>query len=211
LTPGPALAYHFFLILKLLVFSDIHNDWKALRRLLAIEADYYIAAGDLVTWSKGLDQCGEILQARGDRVYVLPGNHESAEQIAGMCARFGLHDFHERHFEAEGWHIAGLGYSNPTPFNTPGEYNEQQLATRLGRFADLDPLVLVCHAPPHATALDRILPGLHAGSRSVREFIEAHQPEYFFCGHIHEAEGRAIRMGRTRARNVGKSGYLLEL
>jgi Icc-related predicted phosphoesterase len=45
----------------------------------------------------------------------------------------------------------------------------------------------------------------------VREFIEKHQPEYFFCGHIHEAEGVTIEMGRTRAMNVGKKGYLLEL
>ena len=57
--------------MKLLIFSDIHNDWKALERLLATEADYYIAAGDQVTWARGLDRCGEILQKRGDRVFVL--------------------------------------------------------------------------------------------------------------------------------------------
>ena len=57
----------------------------------------------------------------------------------------------------------------------------------------------------------RCAPGLHAGSTAVREFIAAHQPEYFFCGHIHEAEGVAVEIGRTRARNVGKPGHLLEL
>ena len=35
--------------------------------------------------------------------------------------------------------------------------------------------------------------------------------KYFFCGHIHEAEGVVIQMGATRAQNVGKKGYLLEL
>ena len=53
--------------------------------------------------------------------------------------------------------------------------------------------------------------GLHAGSRAVREFIEKYQPAYFFCGHIHEAEGVTIQMGATRAQNVGKRGYLLDL
>jgi hypothetical protein len=196
---------------KLLLFSDIHNDWKTLERLLAIEADYYIAAGDQVTWAKGIERCGQILAGRGDKVYVLPGNHESADMVAEMCARRGLHDFHERHFRVGRWQIAGLGYSSPTPFQTPGEYSEPQIAERLQRFAELTPLVLVCHAPPFDTPLDRIRPGLHAGSRSVRDFIEKHQPEYFFCGHIHEAEGVAVEMGRTRARNVGKAGYLLEL
>ena len=197
--------------MRLLIFSDIHNDWKALEKLLDTEADYYIAAGDQITWAKGLERCGEILQRRADQVYVLPGNHESAEQIANMCARYGMHNFHERHFQVGAWQVAGLGYSNPTPFNTPGEYSETQLADRLQRFAELDPLVLVCHTPPYGTELDRIRSGLHAGSSAVRDFIQKHQPQYFFCGHIHEAEGVQIEIGKTRAFNVGKKGYLLEL
>lgn len=197
--------------LKLLVFSDIHNDWQVLEKLLAVEADLYIAAGDQVTWGKGLDRCGEILQSRGDKVYVLPGNHESAADTRAMCARFHLHDFHEQHLALGAWHLAGLGYSNPTPFNTPGEYSEAELAGKLAPFEGLEPLVLVCHAPPYGTALDQIRPGLHAGSHAVREFLEKRPPAWFFCGHIHEAEGAAIRMGPTRARNVGKKGYLLEL
>jgi Icc-related predicted phosphoesterase len=196
---------------KLLVFSDIHNDWKALDRLLAIEADYYIAAGDQVTWGKGLDRAGEILAQRADKMYVLPGNHESAEMTAGMCQRFGLHHLHERHIEIGKWHVAGLGYSSPTPFHTPGEFSEAQIAERLIPFVPLAPLILICHAPPYGTALDQIKPGLHAGSQSVRAFIEQHQPTHFFCGHIHEAEGVAIQMGSTHAMNVGKAGHLLEL
>src|SRR5436190_16635253 len=199
------------LSLKLLIFSDIHNDWKTLERLLAMEADYYIAAGDLVSWAKGLDRAGEILRTRGDKVYVLPGNHKTASQIAGLCEKFGLHDLHERHMQLGKWNVAGLGYSGPTPFDTPGEYSEAQLAERLERFAGLSPLVLVCHAPPYETKLDRVRGGLHAGSTAIRDFIQRLQPAYFFCGHIHEAEGVGIEMGATRAWNVGKKGYLLEL
>ena len=142
---------------------------------------------------------------------MIPGNHESASQVSSLCARYGFHDLHERHIEIGRWQVAGLGYSNPTPFNTPGEYTEPQLAERLERFAELKPLVLVCHAPPFDTALDEYRPGQHAGSTAVRDFIKARQPEYFFCGHIHEAAGKVMLMGNTRARNVGRNGYLLEL
>jgi len=197
--------------MKLLLFSDIHNDWRTLERILSTDADYYISAGDQVTWGKGLERCGEILKTRGERMWVLPGNHESAAQISEMCALCGLNDFHERHIQVGRWHVAGLGYSNPTPFNTPGEYSEAEFARRLAPFAQLDPLVLVCHAPPRNTALDQVRPGLHAGSTAVREFIEKHQPAYFFCGHIHEAEGVEIQMGKTRARNLGKKAWMLEL
>ena len=196
---------------RLLIFSDIHNDWKTLESILRVEADFYISAGDQVTWGRNLDRCGQMLKTRGEKVWVLPGNHESASQIAALCEQYGLNDFHQRQFTAGAWHVAGLGYSNPTPFNTPGECSEAQIAEHLEPFAGLDPLVLVCHAPPYGTALDRIRPGLHAGSTAVRDFIQRCQPAHFFCGHIHEAEGVSIEMGRTRAHNVGKKAYLLEL
>lgn len=197
--------------MRLLVFSDIHGDEEALARLIEIEADGYFAAGDLTSWGRGLDRLGRLLARRSRKVWVLPGNHESAEAVAGMAARCGLHAFHGQALEWNGYHIAGLGYSNPTPFNTPGEYSEAEIARRLQAFAPLEPLVMICHCPPLGTALDRIREGVHAGSRSIREFLERHQPEYFLCGHIHEAEGAAVRLGRTQAINVGKRGYLLEL
>jgi hypothetical protein len=195
---------------KILVFSDIHGDHSALERLMEIEADYYFAAGDLTSWGRGLDRCGEIMQRRAAGVYVLPGNHESAEMTGELCRKFGLHHFHEQSFEAGGYHIAGLGYSSPTPFHTPGEYTEKEMGQRLAKFSTLKPLVLVCHCPPYGTALDRVREGEHAGSRAVAEFIQQYQPEVFFSGHIHEAAGVAARLGRTRAFNAGPQGRLLD-
>ncbi len=50
------------------------------------------------------------------------------------------------------------------------------------------PWVFVCHAPPHASKLDR-LPHVPypVGSRAVRSFIEARQPLLALHGHIHES------------------------
>ena len=197
--------------MRLLVFSDIHNDTRALERLLDTEADYYFAAGDMVTWARGFDKIGPVLARRAGRLYILPGNHESERDIAALCGRHGLHNFHGKSIEIAGHHVAGLGYSSPTPFDTPGEYSESEIADRLTPFSGLKPLVLICHCPPLNTALDRIKDGLHAGSRSVGEFIEREQPQWFFCGHVHEAEGVSIELGPTRATNVGKRGFLLEL
>ena len=197
--------------MKLLVFSDIHSDARALDRLMAIEADYYFCAGDLVNFSRGLDAMGEILKKRGDRVYVIPGNHESAQQVTDLCTRFGLNDFHGGRVEIDGFHVVGLGYSNPTPFDTPGEYSEEELEQRLHEFDGLKPMIAVCHVPPLGTMLDRITNLRHAGSRSMRAFLQREQPRYFFCGHIHEAAGGQEKLGETSAMNVGKKGYLLDL
>src|SRR5579863_797406 len=194
-----------------LIFSDIHNDARALEKLMEIEADAYFAAGDLVSWARGLDQMGEILKRRAGRVYVMPGNHESESDIAAFCERHGFANFHGATVEIGGVRFAGLGYSTVTPFDTPGEYSEKEIAARLEKFVAWKPQVLICHSPPLGTALDRIREGSHGGSRAVREFIEEHQPAHFFCGHIHEAEGAVIQVGRTRAMNAGKQGYVLEV
>jgi Icc-related predicted phosphoesterase len=197
--------------MKLCVFSDIHGDNDALARLMETEADAWIAAGDLVSWERGLDAAGRILSRRAPAVWVLPGNHERESQIARFCAKFGLNALHGRWFDLEGWRIAGLGYSNPTPFNTPGEYTETELARRLERLAGARPHILVCHCPPVGTPLDEAAPGCHFGSAAVREYLAAHAPRWFFCGHIHEAAGRTVKIGATQAVNAGKRGYVLEL
>lgn len=197
--------------MKLLVFSDIHGDTKALRSLMEVEADYYICAGDLANWARGLTLMGEILSAKASQVWLMPGNHEHESHIKDLCDHFGFNFFHGVSFEAHGWHIAGLGYSNHTPFNTPGEYTEEEIAERLERFAELDPLILICHCPPKGTILDATAPGRHFGSTAVKDFIDRHQPAWFLCGHIHEAAGHEVQIGATRGINVGKGGWLLDL
>jgi Icc-related predicted phosphoesterase len=195
--------------MKLLIFSDIHGDKAALEKLMGTEADYYFAAGDLANWGRGLEQLGPILQKRGDRMYVIPGNHESEDDIASFCREYGFRNFHGQTMDIAGYTVAGLGYSNPTPFDTPGEYSEQELAERLARFSNPAPRVLICHAPPKGTKLDRVREGQHFGSQAVRDFIEQAQPEFFYCGHIHEAAGQQDTIGRSQGWNVGKRGQLL--
>lgn len=197
--------------MKLLIFSDIHGDKAALEKLMATEADYYFADGDLANWGRGLDQLGPIMQKRAERVYVLPGNHESEADVARFCEQYRFQNFHGRSIDVAGYKIAGLGYSNPTPFDTPGEYSEAELAERLEKFASLDPLILICHAPPKNTKLDRADEGQHFGSQAVRDFIDRYQPRYFYCGHIHEAAGQRDVLGRTQGFNVGKRGMMLDL
>jgi uncharacterized protein len=197
--------------MRLLVFSDIHGNKSALERLMDTEADYYFAAGDLANFGRGLEKLAPVLQKRAERMYVIPGNHESEADIARMCEEFGFHNFHGRTIQIEGYTVAALGYSNPTPFDTPGEYSEQELAARLEKFDGLNPLILICHAPPKDTKLDRAGEGQHFGSTAVRDFIVRNQPAYFYCGHIHEAAGQQDIIGRTIGWNVGPRGQVLDL
>lgn len=197
--------------MKIQIFSDIHGDVKSLERLLAVPADVYISAGDLSNFGKGLEGLGAVLARQANSVWVIPGNHETAEQNHEFCSGAGFVDFHRQLRQAGSGYLGGLGYSNPTPFNTPGEYTEDELATALDEFRNHSPLYLVVHAPPYGSKLDEFAPGQHAGSHAVRQWVEREQPEMLFCGHIHECGGKSDQIGRTRCFNVGKRGYLLDL
>jgi len=197
--------------MRILVFSDIHGDKAALTRLMDMDADMYVAAGDLATFARGLDALAPILARRAEKMWILPGNHEHATQIEAYCERYGFQTLHGKSLTINGVHLAGLGHSNPTPFHTPGEDSEETIAANLEAFAALKPLTLICHCPPLDTPLDEAAPGKHFGSRAVRSFVDTYQPQWFLCGHIHEAAGRDVMLGQTRGINVGKQGYLLEL
>lgn len=197
--------------MKILLFSDIHADWKALERHMAREADLYLCAGDLTNFGRKIDEAGEVMRGRAAKVKLIPGNHETEAQVEQLCEKFGFENFHGKQFEFAGQRVTGLGYSNPTPFDTPGEYSEEEIAQRLAQFDKGKPTLVVCHCPPFQTSLDRMRSFRHGGSTAVRDFLARTQPEYFFCGHIHEAAGTAERLGVTKAMNLGKEGYLLDL
>jgi len=197
--------------MKVLIFSDIHGDLRSLERIVAQPADIYIAAGDLSTFQQGLDRCGEVLKPLGKRVWVLPGNHETHDDTRNLCERFGFTDFHRQIKTLGATQWAGLGYSNITPFNTPGEYSEEEISKALAGFEGIKPLYLVVHFPPYGTKLDEFAPGKHAGSPTLRQWVERVQPVYLFCGHIHECAGKEDRLGSTQCFNIGKQGYTLEI
>ena len=201
--------------MKILIFSDIHGDLRALEQALALPADVYIAAGDLANFGKGLERCAEVLKPLGERLWLMPGNHETHDSTRAVCERFGFVDFHRQVRPLSSGkgviHWAGLGYSNITPFGTPGEYTENEIAAALAPFEKFEPLYLVAHCPPGDTRLDQYAPGKHAGSLALRQWVESVQPERLFCGHIHETAGMNEQIGRTQCVNVGKRGYLVEI
>jgi len=69
--------------------------------------------------------------------------------------------------------------------------------------------IYVTHTPPYRTALDIIYNGSQVGSKSLRAFIEKHQPPFTLHGHIHESPLRSGKIfdhiGDTISVNPGDS------
>ena len=192
--------------MHLLIFSDIHQDWDALRKLVQKEADFYICLGDLTKCGEGLWQAGEILAPLKEKLYLLPGNNETVWDIQSLCQKYGFFNFHQKMEKVGDYIFAGLGYSIPTPFNTPGEMTEEEFEKALKKFEGWKNLFLFCHNPPKNSQLDITSSDLHVGSQAIREFIEKNKPIYFFSGHIHENAGKIQRIGKTTCFSLGPKG-----
>jgi Icc-related predicted phosphoesterase len=82
---------------------------------------------------------------------------------------------------------------------------------RLPKPIDYRKTIYMMHSPPFATTLDLIQGRKQAGSRSIKVFIEEHQPLLTLHGHIHESpevSGAYIdRIGQTLSVNPGQSAW----
>jgi Icc-related predicted phosphoesterase len=64
--------------------------------------------------------------------------------------------------------------------------------------------ILITHNPPYGY-LDKAYTGKHVGSKILLNAIKKYKPKYVFCGHIHEAKGKA-KIGNTFVYNLGWHG-----
>jgi Icc-related predicted phosphoesterase len=120
--------------------------------------------------------------------------------------------------------MISVGNSTLTPWKTPREVTDEELGRiiegMVAQVSDLQRCVFNLHDPPFESTLDTcpeldwttdpptpivkagqlVMHG--AGSKSVRQAIEAHQPMLGLHGHIHESSG-AVNIGRTLCINPG--------
>jgi Icc-related predicted phosphoesterase len=158
----------------------------------------------------------------GVKFYMMPGNDdplpvtdvikESTYVIDPEDACVHLDEHHE---------MISLGFSNPTPWKTPRECSEDEIARRIEdmvlQVKDLKNCVFNFHVPPYDSTLDTApvldenlrpkatmadLMRAPVGSTAVRAAIEKYQPLLGLHGHIHESAGE-IKIGRTFCINPG--------
>jgi Icc-related predicted phosphoesterase len=120
--------------------------------------------------------------------------------------------------------MVSIGLSNPTPWKTPREEEEDVLRkvieASVEGIEDFSNVVFNVHAPPKDCTLDlaplldtrsnpprpvvragqSVMVGV--GSVAVREAVERYQPLLALVGHIHESRG-IVKIGRTTVINPG--------
>ncbi len=170
--------------------------------------------------SRWMDMADERLRDAGVPCLAMPGNDDGEFVGELLSQSSAIENCDEQVLDVEGFQLLSLGYSNPTPWDSPRELPEEELADRISRLAEKlqpsKPAIFNLHPPPFETGLDNA-PELRAdlslvggagaspvpvGSHAVREAIERCQPLLSLHGHIHESRA-AARLGRCLCLNPG--------
>jgi len=198
--------------MKILAVSDLHGKGYQLIAdyIKDNPVDLIVIAGDITHFGP--------LELAEDILNQLCSCEVPVVAVPGNCDPPGIHskidnskaiNVHGRNLTIKNIGICGFGGSNPTPFDTLLEFDEIEIYNELNRVMEKaeghDIKILVTHAPPHGTKVDRLNSGHCAGSESLRKIIEQYKPDINICGHIHEA--KAIdKIGNTIIVNPGELG-----
>lgn len=195
--------------MKILAVGDVHGNYKKIMEYLKNnKVDLIIITGDITQF--GPAELGEeILNEIGSfnvPVLAIPGNCDP-ESIHSCIDNSRAVSIHARSLLIKDIGICGFGGSNPTPFDTPLEFEEVQIYEEARKVMDEisnEKITLfITHAPPYGTKTDLLPSGEHAGSTSIRKIIEEYQPALNVCGHIHESVG-VDKIGKTKVVNPGE-------
>jgi Icc-related predicted phosphoesterase len=194
--------------MKLLLFSDLHADADAARRLVqrARSVDVLVGAGDFGNVRRQLHVCIDVLKAVDRPTVLVAGNNESTDELLATCRDWpAAHVLHGSAVTLGGVTFFGLGGGIPvTPFGSWSyDFTEDQATALLA--AAPPGCVLVSHSPPKG-AVDTSSSGQSLGSVAVRAAVERLRPALVVCGHIHGSAGRQARLGPTPVVNAGPDG-----
>ncbi|WP_455143049.1 metallophosphoesterase family protein [Candidatus Hodarchaeum mangrovi] len=201
----------------------------------------HVEAEGLQLWIDMIDDVMEDGSRRvpeGTKIIICPGNDDKfaideiikkdPRVIYGENTVVQLDNHHE---------MLSYGWTNPTPWNTYRECEEEKIEQKLNDLVSLiknmNNAVFCLHCPPYDSIIDEaplLKPDLTyvgysggepirgpVGCKSVRTVIEQYQPLLGLHGHIHESPGY-VKIGRTYCLNPGSEyteailkGFLVEL
>jgi len=188
---------------RIFAIADLHGNYSKIVGLLekAGKIDLALVAGDITNFGPD-EKVIELLEYFDVPVLAVPGNcdHPSILEMLESSNAVNLH--HKSHAIGDTVFI-GSGGSNPTPFCTPFEMQECDIASGIEEMivaaeSNNMKVVLLTHAPPYGI-LDEV-PSGHVGCTSFLAFIG--RVQLIVCGHIHEARG-VVRTEGTVIVNPG--------
>jgi uncharacterized protein len=168
-----------------------------------------------------VDMADSRLRAAALPCLVMPGNDDIPEVKDVLTQGTWLTQAEGHVLELGPYQVLSLGYSTVTPWNSPRELTEEEMADHLAKLTDQiepgKPVIFNVHNPPADSGTDLAFKLTRemrietaggepvrtpVGSQAVRAAIERVQPVLSLHGHIHESRAMSS-IGRTKVCNPG--------
>ena len=202
--------------MKILAFADLHSNIIAYEKIKAkvkkFKPDLIFCLGDFTYFEQYIEQVMRKLNELKKPVYILHGNHESDVITRKLCQRYhNLVWMHNKIIPFKEYTIVGHGGGG---FYTSGKSARDKDFDRLiskNRKKLKGKLILLTHAPPRKTKLDKLTWAGHVGCESYAEFIKKYKPIIALSGHMHENFGIKDKKGKTTVCNPGPAGMVFSI
>jgi hypothetical protein len=194
---------------RIFAIADPHGNYLKIKGLMekAGKIDVVLVAGDITNFGPD-EKALELFELFDVPVLAVPGNCDKPS-ILKVIDDSNAINLHQKSYTIDDTVFIGSGGSNPTPFCTPFELQECDLASGIEKMIQTAEnnnmkIVLLTHAPPYGI-LDET-PSGHVGCTSFASFIG--RVQLIVCGHIHEARG-VVKTQSTVVVNPGMAseGY----
>lgn len=156
------------------------------------------------------------------KCYISPGNDDLFELDPILSSSSFVINPEGKVVQIDADHeMITLGFTNHTPWHSPREVDEEELAKKISVMADavrtMKSAIFNIHVPPIDTVIDQAphvdeslkivvkagnVEMISAGSSACRAAIMKYQPMLGLHGHIHESKG-ITKLGRTMCANPG--------
>lgn len=200
--------------MKILAFVDLHGSLKALKRLQKLvekqKPDVIVCAGDITIFEQNLDYLLHRISRFKKPALIIHGNHEEEAVLKKSCSLFeNVFYLHGKSYEQDGVLFIGWGGGGFSLIDKKFEKKTKEFKKKMEKF---DKVILVTHAPPYRTRLDRIIDE-SCGNKSIRKFIAENTKKIKLgiTGHLHENAGKEDHVRGTRVVNPGPFGKIVNV
>jgi uncharacterized protein len=197
--------------MKFLTFVDLHSDKEALKILLerASQDDiqFLICAGDFTNFGDNMGYILKKLNSLRKFVYLIPGNHETDEEINSKIAKYPhCVNINRKAIRVEDYVLLGYGEGG---FSREDKEFRKLSRDWYGQYQD-ENIILITHGPPYGVGID-LVEGNFTGNKDYRHFAERIKPKLVISGHIHETAGKIVTFNEIKYVNPGWQGMVIEL
>jgi Icc-related predicted phosphoesterase len=144
-----------------------------------------------------------VFAAFPEPTYLTHGNVDDPGQFQDLLGPRVRHLDGES-VELDGLRVGFVGGGLPRgPQPRLGERSHEEFAATVARLGPVD--VLCSHMPPAIDDLrfDVVAGRPEPGSQALLDYVEEHQPDCLYFGHVHQPRRSRLRVGRTWLVNVG--------